>query len=208
MASESWRLLRALIACGFSTQGWGEIPPTARQLLERLAATLPSYRLPVASAAHSRHFMPTGSIEKGCEKTTLVFDTWANVGDGALQVYWDCELTDEQTGVLEELAHSLGYLGRSESWVEAELMASEGIPMNRLNAFPHRDGMCPGPEWEQVLLQAAVSPAEYAAWRETSMNKILAQFPLPEGKKRPSAKLLKDRATRLRPTLRMCLTVD
>ena len=68
-----WRLLRALVACGFASQRWAEIPPVARQLIEKLASTLPCYRLPEASAAHSRHFMPIGSLEKGREKTTLVF---------------------------------------------------------------------------------------------------------------------------------------
>ena len=77
-----WRLLRALIACGFSSQGWTAITPQAQQLINKLAAVLPSYRLPAASAAHSRHFMPIGELAKGRERTTLVFDTWANVGDG------------------------------------------------------------------------------------------------------------------------------
>src|SRR6266404_4683186 len=65
-----WRLLRALIACGFSSQGWTEIPAQAQQLLDKLAAVFPSYRLPEASAAHSRHFMPVGVLAKGREQTT------------------------------------------------------------------------------------------------------------------------------------------
>lgn len=92
-----WRLLRALIACGFTTQRLREIPPTAQKLVEKLAGTLPSYRLPAASAVHSRHFMPIGSLEKGREKTTLVFDTWANVGQETLVIHWDCSLADDET---------------------------------------------------------------------------------------------------------------
>ena len=110
-----WRLLRARIACGFTTQRWREIPPTAQKLVEKLAGTLPSYRLPAASAAHSRHFMPIGSLEKGREKTTLVFDTWANVGQETLVIHWDCSLADDETEQMRELAECLGYLGRSES---------------------------------------------------------------------------------------------
>src|SRR3984893_16198064 len=68
-----WRLLRALIACGYGTQGWGEMPPAAERLIESLAEKLPHYRLPSASVAHSRHFMPLGVLDKGREKTTLVF---------------------------------------------------------------------------------------------------------------------------------------
>ena len=95
-----WRLLRALIACGFSSQGWTEIPLHGQQLINKLAGVLPSYRLPEASAAHSRHFMPVGVLAKGREQTTLVFDTWANVGAGDLLIHWPCELNDEETELL------------------------------------------------------------------------------------------------------------
>jgi len=194
-----WRLLRALVACGFATQSWNEIPPTARQLLEKLAGTLPSYRLPSASAAHSRHFMPTGSLEKGREKTTLVFDTWADLGDDAVEVHWDCKLAEEETILLGQIADCLGYLGRSESWVEAELVTSTPATLNAFDAFPHRDGIWPGPEWEQLSLMAAVSPPEYGQWRQNAVNRALAPLPLPGGSRKPSAKLLKDRAKAVAP---------
>lgn len=193
-----WRLLRALVACGFNTQDWGEIPTLARQLLEKLAGTLPSYRLPGASTAHSRHFMPIGSLDKGREKTTLVFDTWANVEDGALEIYWDCELAEDEAKLLGQLAECLGYLGRSESWVEAELAASGSPTLNGFNAFPHREGVCPGPEWEQVSLMAAIAPHDYAAWRREKTDQLLAELPLPAGGK-PAKKLLAARARATAP---------
>lgn len=188
-----WRLLRALIACGFNTQGWSEIPPIARQLIEKLAATLPSYRLPGASAAHSRHFMPLGTLDKGREKTTLVFDTWADVADECLEIHWACELTDDESRLLAQLSDCLGYLGRSESWVEAELVPERNGRSNGFDAVPHQAGLCPGPNWEQVTVMAAFPPGDYAEWRSSAAAKVLAEFPLPEGKKKPSAKLLKDR---------------
>ena len=58
-----WRLMRALLACGFSKLGWEEVPDLARQLIEKLAGTLPSFQLPQASAAHSR------SATRGCCNT-------------------------------------------------------------------------------------------------------------------------------------------
>src|SRR5437879_4830127 len=116
-----WRLLRALIACGFSSQGWTEIPPPAQQLINKLAGVLPSYRLPTASAAHSRHFMPVGVLAKGREQTTLVFDTWANVGNGDLLIHSSCELNEEESALLSQLATALGSLSRSESWAEYEV---------------------------------------------------------------------------------------
>ncbi|MBI2190457.1 MAG: type I-U CRISPR-associated protein Cas5/Cas6 [Planctomycetes bacterium] len=206
-----WRLLRALIACGFTTQRWREIPPVAGRLLEKLAATLPSYRLPAASAAHSRHFMPIGALDKGREKTTLVFDTWANVGDEALVIHWDCDLTDDETQQLRQLAECLGYLGRSESWVEAELVPDGVLPLNHFDAFPHRGGARPGPQWEQILLVAAIPPLDYVAWRRKATEKILADFPPPEGQRKPPARLLKDRANAIAPypdDLLDCLVKD
>jgi CRISPR-associated protein Csb2 len=204
-------MLRALIACGFSTQLWREIPPVAGQLIKKLAGTLPSYRLPAAGAAHSRHFMPIGLLEKGREKTTLVFDTWANVGDEDLLIQWDCDLTDDETQLLRQLAGCLGYLGRSESWVEAELVEDQALGLADFNAIPHREGERRGPQWEQVSLMAAIPPSEYEAWRRETTEKVLVDFPLPEGKKKPSVKLLKDRANAIYPYpdgLLDCLTKD
>ncbi len=206
-----WRLLRALVACGFTTQHWREIPPVAGRVIEKLAGTLPSYRLPAASAAHSRHFMPVGSLDKGREKTTLVFDTWANVADQTLAVHWDCNLADDETELLRALGECLGYVGRSESWVEAELIADGALSAANFDAFPHRAGARPGPQWEQVSLVAAVPPQEYVGWRREATEKILGDFPLPEGKKKPPAKLLKERANAVAPYpegLLECLTKD
>jgi len=200
-----------MVACGFTTQRWSEIPPVAGRLIEKLADTLPSYSLPVASAAHSRHFMPIGTLEKGREKTTLVFDTWANVGDDVLAIRWDCALTDDETRQLRELAACLGYLGRSESWVVAELIADGAMPPEDFDAFPHRKGARPGPNWEQVSLMAAVPPHEYAAWQSETTEKILADFPLPAGGKALSAKLRKSREMAVAPfpkNLLDCLTKD
>ena len=98
-----WRLLRALIATGYATQQWDEIPPVGRSLFESLAGVLPCYELPSASSAHSRHYIPVGKLDKNMEKTTLVFDTWANVGDGELKIRWDCTLTDEERELFQVL---------------------------------------------------------------------------------------------------------
>ena len=194
-----WRLLRALIACGFSSQGWSEIPQQARHLVIKLAGVLPSYQLPSASAAHSRHFMPIGVLTKGREQTTLVFDTWANIGDGELLIHWPCELNDDEADVLKQLVTCLGYLGRSESWVEAELIAENQMQPTLFNAFPHQDGAHPGRGYEQVALMAAIPDEQYSAWHREMTDAALAELPLPEGKKKPTAKLLKDREKAIAP---------
>lgn len=194
-----WRLLRALIATGFTTQGWSEVSDDARALIEQLAAFLPTYELPRASAAHSRHYMPTGELSKGNEKTTLVFDTWANVGDGVVRVRWDCDLTPELQTLFVRLVEALGYLGRSESWVEARVVADSTRFDERRTASPHQDGEYRGPEWEQIPLMAAANPTAYAEWRQQRTDQALQEFPLPEGKKKPTQALQKKRDAAVAP---------
>ena len=198
-----WRLLRAFIACGFSSQGWSEVPPTARRLIDKLAAVLPRYHLPAASAAHSRHYMPT--IEGKVQKTTLVFDTWANVGSGELLIHWPCELDAEETQQLGKLASALGYLGRSESWVEAELLPTDSLV--DWNAVPCQEGEHRGPGWEQVSLMAAIAPADYEQWRTTQVQEALQPF---QGQKQ-TTHVKKKQAQAIEPyppDLIACLTKD
>lgn len=189
-----WRLLRALIACGYATQSWSEVPPVARRLIEALASTLPRYRLPRASVAHSRHFMPTGVLEKGREKTTLVFDTWADVGNRTLVVRWDCVVDDEALALFGRLAAHLGYLGRSESWVLAEAIPDDAVLPPGDDAYPHVDGRRGDRGWEQISLMAAEPARAYRGWRNQAVAKALEPFPLPEGKKTIPKKIEKDRA--------------
>ncbi len=194
-----WRLLRALIACGYSTLRWTDVPPAGKRLIETLAENLPRYRLPSASVAHSRHFMPVGVFDKGREKTTLVFDAWADVGNGALAVRWECSLDEEARALFTELARHLGYLGRSESWVVAESIGDDvELPIGT-DAFPHVDGHHREHGWEQVSLFASESAGSYKDWREHCVAKALEPFALPEGSKKVAKKLEKDRAAAIAP---------
>lgn len=54
-----WRILRALLATGFTRLGWRSVPETAQSLISSLAGVLPSFRLPSGTVAHTRHYMPT-----------------------------------------------------------------------------------------------------------------------------------------------------
>jgi len=192
-----WRLLRALIACGYTTQGWTEVPSAGRRLIEALAETLPHYRLPPASVAHSRHFMPLGVLDNGREKTTLVFDTWADVGEEALAVRWECSLDEEAQSTFEILVRHLGYLGRSESWVDAATVPDDAELSMGADASPHVDNHR-GDGWEQVSLIAAEPAGTYHEWRQQWIAKALEPFAIPEGKK-PGKKLEKDRAIAVAP---------
>ena len=159
-----WRLLRAFISCGFTRLGWGRagdpgIPVDAQGLLMRLADALPSYTLPPATLAHSRHYMPMPG-----GKTTLILDTWAEV-DGTLMVHWPVDLEPAQVAVLEAVLASMNYLGRSESWVEGRLVpASEApIPPDCEPLVPDSGGA--GMDQELVTLMTPCPSSDYAEWR-------------------------------------------
>lgn len=208
-----WRLLRALIACGHATKGWRDIPPEGRCLIESLASTLPRYRLPPCSMAHSRHYMPIHEMQKGREKTTLVFDTWAEVGDGTLAVRWDCRLEPDTASLLHELARNLGYLGRSESCVVAAAVSDDAPLPDGLDAIPHLNGRPRGVAagWEQVPLMAPMTPVEYSAWRQESVRSGVESLPTPGDRSKPNHRKRKKR-TKLDdaypPDLVACLEQD
>lgn len=166
-----WRLTRALMAAGFAYHGWRTVPPIGKSLLEKLSAALPSYALPEAFMAHSRHYMP---IAAG-GKTTLVLDTWINI-KGELVVHWPVVLTPEEQALLTSLVIPLSYLGRSESWVVGRIL-DESTDMPRSNCFPneisHGAATVPG---ELVDLLAPMAMPEYATWREHQLPAA------PEGK--------------------------
>lgn len=180
-----WRILRALLATGYSALHWSEdfIPPVARSLIERLSSILPCYRLPPATGTHSRHFMPIGTLDRGREKTTLVFDTWAQVNVGELAVTWDIELTKAETAQLFELSAHVGYLGRSESWVIARLSETEGSLQPGEESRPCDEMLTPGPGWEQVSLMAPQPASIYSQWRQNTVANVLAALPIVDSKK-------------------------
>jgi CRISPR-associated protein Csb2 len=143
--------------------------------------------------------MPIGELDKGREKTTLVFDTWADIGEGTLAVRWGCALDGESSALLDTLASHLCYVGRSESWVLAEAMADDAELPPGIDAYPHVDDRPAESGWEQVSLLAAEPPQTYLEWRERSVAKAREGLPLPEGKKKPPKKLLMARDKAVAP---------
>ena len=224
-----WRLLRALLAVGYTRLGWAASldepwlsspPETARALILKLASVLPSYTLPPASGAHSRHYMPMTDLKAGRERTGLVFDTWAQVEQGELAVHWDVPLSTDETTLLAELAARLNYLGRSESWVCARLASASEVSSVCFNCQPCDTQPLPGAGWEQVSLLACEAPTAFDEWRGQRLQAALAELPsipLPDKKKltakdrRPSEEreLLRQRARAPYPTdLVACLQID
>lgn len=171
-----WRLLRALLAVGFSTEGWEQVPALAERLCLRLASTLPEYWLPPAQLAQTRHYMPLTKLEKGREKTTLVFDTWARLS-GDVFIRWQTDLSAEEEQLLGRLIAQLGYLGRAESRIEAAFIADHELPTEPPNVFPVERARPTGPGWEQVSVLAPEPPEQFQRWRDQQAAEATADLP-------------------------------
>jgi len=174
-----WRILRALIATWYLKAK--AIPePVVHSLVEKLSVP-PSFRLPRASTSHTRHYMPLGN-----EKTTKVFDTFIQLGEGtAILVAWNVDLDDDERAALKTLAERLGYLGRAESLVLARVL--EGITGIEAKSVPHNDSMPLPPKTELIRLLLPNSPATYATWHADFTKKALAALgpkPTPVQKKK------------------------
>jgi CRISPR-associated protein Csb2 len=155
-----WRILRALVAT-WHFKAKRELPEArVRDLVEALAARLPTYQLPAASTGHTRHYMPI--IEGKSQKTTKVFDTFAHL-DGPLRIAWDVTLTDEQQRVLELLCARLGYFGRAESLVEARVITDAADFQPNARPLPADQPVPTGFELVRVL--CPLSAPDYAAWK-------------------------------------------
>jgi CRISPR-associated protein Csb2 len=194
-----WRLARAFIATAFSKLDLPDPVPEnhpLRRLTAALSGALPSYSLPPASGTHSRHYMPLAVLDKGKEKTTMVLDTCAAVGDGELVVAWPVDLDEECLALLQDILGRMSYLGRAESWVEAERLPS-GQPFTP-NCTPDDGSPVPRGQ-EQYSLLASVPSAEYAAWFEMQCVEVLQDLPAPTEGKIISAAQAKARDKALAP---------
>lgn len=123
-----WRLLRALVA-SWKTKAPHLEETRVRAVLEQLAAP-PSFHLPPATTGHTRHYMPW---HKG-SGTTLVFDAFVCLDpDSEVVAIWpEATLDDNASEVLCTLLNGIGYLGRAESWCEAQLLESVSVEPNAL----------------------------------------------------------------------------
>lgn len=160
-----FRLLRALVATGFSRLGWTGIEGAARELFDVLGGVLPAYALPEGTASHTRHYMPPF---KG--NTTKVIDAFLRFpADARLYVRYPTALPDASKAVLAALVRAQPYLGRAEAWVEGELLdrAPDGLTWVEATSQP------PGPGFERVELLASEQAASYATWRQAFVAREL-----------------------------------
>lgn len=166
-----WRVARSLVACWYRKARADIDEETMQRLVQHLCASLPSYRLPHSDGAHTRHYMP---IAGG--KTTKVFDTFAQISrDDPIVMEWpELELDEPEKRALKMLLRRLGYLGRAESWVNADLVdAGEG---DSLPVVPRgRAASDAAGTWVRTL--APMSAADYEGWRNETLD-VLTQAEL------------------------------
>ena len=166
---EPWRLLRALIATWWRKghrDRWSE--DELAHLVDTLAETLPEYFLPVGAIhAHTRHYMPTGSLVKGRPKTTLVFDGFVRLPSGStLVAAWPrLTLAREEFKLAADLAVGVGYLGRAESWTDCEAISEWNGAANCRPLDGHAGG-------HPVRLLAPHTPHTYSAERQRILDDV------------------------------------
>jgi len=170
-----WRFLRMLIAIWHQKGQESITQEELASLLNKLSA-MPEYRLPPATIAHTRHFMPIGEIKNDKENTALILDTFAVVSKSApLVMLWDSvKLSAREMQVLELLLENICYFGRAESLVTA------GIPDSPELARIMEDGSYsrtyPAEEfpedYEPAKLLVCMDCKEYAAWKAKNADKF------------------------------------
>lgn len=124
-----WRLLRALIAA------WKQKLPddpvvsaAVPSLFGKLAAIPPLFQLPPATLGHTRHYMPVRDGPREKPTGSPVLDRFVAVDRSAdpVFVHWpDASLTPDERLALRKLLSVLTYIGRAESWCDAELCPDE-----------------------------------------------------------------------------------
>lgn len=141
-----WRILRSVVATWQRTRP-DVAPDRVVPVLEALASERPKFKLPVASTGHTRHYMPYN--EGARERTTLVIDSFIAIrpGDPLYALWPNTELTSRQLEDLDCILRNVPCLGRSESWVEAELAPEFA---GEVNSFPIETGAIPHGDWEIV----------------------------------------------------------
>ena len=129
-------------------------------LLATLATTPPKFRLPPASASHTRAFLSQNSRDP--TKRQLIFDAFVAVDPASpvLMAWPDVTLESHAAADLNDLLSLSNYLGRSESWVTARLCDHPGD--TQWNCWPAESEGETG-DTETVQVACALAPDAYLA---------------------------------------------
>lgn len=165
---EPVRILRALIATWWRKADQITFPkPVLDDLIDALASDEPVFRLPDAVHSHIRAYMPAPSDK------TLIFDAFFRFNSDAemVAVWPKVTLTDQERALAAHLLDRMGYLGRAESWTEAEIVEVDGVDFN---AFPRRRNdyatgsisRSPDPTRSGLVPSDVALPLHPSAWAE------------------------------------------
>lgn len=140
-----WRILRGIVATWRRT-----LPdiPTDRvdPILGKLVSEYPEFHLPTTSTGHTRHYMPYNDGTR--ERTTLVLDPFVAIQpkESLFAMWPNVNLDSQQKADLERILRNMPYLGRAESWVNAELATEHP----ESNSYVLDDGALPKGDLEVV----------------------------------------------------------
>ena len=140
-----WRMLRGIVATWRRTLP--ELPSErVEPILGALASEYPKFHLPPASTGHTRHYMPYNEGTR--ERTTLVIDSFVAIEPrcSLFAVWLNLELGSQQRDDLGRILRNMPYLGRAESWVNAELALEYPEP----NSYALDNGMLRGGDFEVI----------------------------------------------------------
>lgn len=168
-----FRFLRAMLDAWFRKHP--ELPTATVESLLAALSTPPHYWLPPARASHTRSYLSQNKEDASDKK--LVFDGFAIIErDEKILVGWPgLRLEPDALAAMRTLATSLNYLGRSESWVQAQVVDDREV---QWNCVPLQPGPVPSGR-EVVEVACVIRPAEYAS----------RAFEVQVGKGRKKAKL-------------------
>jgi CRISPR-associated protein Csb2 len=150
-----FRIQRALLDAWYR-----KAPAIAPSVIERLMKALsmpPLFHLPPARASHTRSYLSQNKADTTNKK--LVFDGFVVLDRGAhvLAGWPGLRLDDECFQAAQQLAESLNYLGRSESWVEARFVDDRSVEWN---ARPYGEGLERSGS-EEVSVACVVRPDDF-----------------------------------------------
>ena len=134
--------------------------------------------------SHTRHYMPLGKLDKGNEKTGLVFDAFLSLpAQAEVIVAWpEVVLDDELFGLASDLASGINYLGRAESWAVCEALSSWDEKPNCFPAGENTDG-----QLQRVL--APVTLAKYQDERQQLLSEARERIRASKGDQLSEKKL-------------------
>ncbi len=169
-----WRIARAIMATWHLKAEAAIDEAVVRRIVRSLCSELPRYRLPPATAAHTRHYMPLYK-----DQTTKVFDAFLHLqgqgpwGDRLVAAWPSVELSPDDHTALAVLLDRMGYFGRAESWVVATL-GHRAIDLADLAVVPHDGAELPGHEIVRTL--APQRENDYSTWRARWLSARTAEL--------------------------------